>query len=74
MFLAVQIDVPEGIPVDEVMKRFKNESRRVNTVGEVGCISTAGVTAILPCLLSFTLTDLQPYAGLLLTGAAAEVF
>lgn len=36
MFLAVQIDVPEGIPVDEVMKRFKNESRRVNTVGEVG--------------------------------------
>ena len=31
----VQIDVPEGIPVDEVMKRFKNESRRVNTVMEV---------------------------------------
>ena len=34
----MQIDVPEGLPVDEVMKRFKNESRRVNTVGEVsGC-------------------------------------
>ena len=33
--LFVQIDVPEGIPVDEVMKRFKNESRRVNTVMEV---------------------------------------
>ena len=33
--LLVQIDVPEGIPVDEVMKRFKNESRRVNTVMEV---------------------------------------
>jgi len=31
----VEIDVPEGIPVDEVMKRFKNESRRVNTVVEV---------------------------------------
>lgn len=33
--LFLQIDVPEGIPVDEVMKRFKNESRRVNTVTEV---------------------------------------
>lgn len=31
----VEIEVPEGIPVDEVMKRFKNESRRVNTVVEV---------------------------------------
>lgn len=35
LFIFVQIDVPEGIPVDEVMKRFKNESRRVNTVMEV---------------------------------------
>ncbi|KAL3146925.1 hypothetical protein ABBQ38_014896 [Trebouxia sp. C0009 RCD-2024] len=31
----VEVDVPEGLPVDEVMKRFKNESRRVNTVLEV---------------------------------------
>ena len=45
--LAVQIDVPEGIPVDEVMKRFKNESRRVNTVGEVIYITTACVTTLL---------------------------
>ena len=59
LFLAVQIDVPEGIPVDEVMKRFKNESRRVNTVGEVSYISTACVTTSLPCLPRSTLADLS---------------
>ena len=48
--LAVQIDVPEGIPVDEVMKRFKNESRRVNTVGEVNYIRTACAVTTLLCL------------------------
>ena len=48
--LAVQIDVPEGIPVDEVMKRFKNESRRVNTVGEVNYIGTACAVTTLLCL------------------------
>jgi len=50
LFLTVQIDVPEGIPVDEVMKRFKNESRRVNTVGEVSYIGSACVTTTLLCL------------------------
>lgn len=50
LFLTVQIDVPEGIPVDEVMKRFKNESRRVNTVGEVSYVSTACVPTTLLCL------------------------
>ena len=30
-----QVEAPEGIPVEEVMKRFKNESRRVNVLGEV---------------------------------------
>lgn len=38
--IAVQIEVPEGIPVDEVMKRFKNESRRVNTVVEVSRVAS----------------------------------
>lgn len=33
--LLLQVDVPTGTHVDEVMKRFKNESRRVNTVLEV---------------------------------------
>lgn len=47
--LCCQIDVPEGIPVDEVMKRFKNESRRVNTVGEVSAVLVTCCTVPLHC-------------------------
>lgn len=31
----VEVEAPDGVPVEEVMKRFKNESRRVNVIGEV---------------------------------------
>jgi len=61
--LSVQIDVPEGIPVDEVMKRFKNESRRVNTVGEVSYISTVCATTTLLCHSRCILADLSPVLG-----------